>query len=216
LPASQGAQSQDLATPQSAQPTPSVEKAAQEAAASEPATSTLSSPLDEAAAATTGTDVSFPVPPTATAPPSSETVAQGPVAPVSDRDRKAESKARLLELISTHGSQVIALGNGTGCRETEEIVADLIGTSAPDLAYVIVNEAGASVYSTSPVGREEFPDYDATLRSTISIGRRLQDPLSELVKLDPQNVGGGLYQPDVSARQLKRPLEAGRQAGRTA
>ncbi len=77
-----------------------------------------------------------------------------------------------------------------------------------DLAYVIVNEAGASVYSASPVGREEFPDYDATTRGTISIGRRLQDPLSELVKIDPQNVGVGLYQHDVSAKQLKESLEA--------
>jgi uncharacterized protein len=77
-----------------------------------------------------------------------------------------------------------------------------------DLAYVIVNEAGASVYSASAVGREEFPGYDATTRGTISIGRRLQDPLSELVKIDPQNVGVGLYQHDVSARQLKESLEA--------
>ena len=77
-----------------------------------------------------------------------------------------------------------------------------------DLAYVIVNEAGASVYSASPIGREEFPKYDATTRGTISIGRRLQDPLSELVKIDPQNVGVGLYQHDVSPKQLKESLEA--------
>jgi uncharacterized protein len=77
-----------------------------------------------------------------------------------------------------------------------------------DLAYVIVNEAGASVYSASAVGREEFPGYDATLRGTISIGRRLQDPLSELVKIDPQNIGVGLYQHDVSPRQLKESLDA--------
>jgi uncharacterized protein len=76
-----------------------------------------------------------------------------------------------------------------------------------DLAYVIVNEAGASVYSASPVGREEFPDFDATLRGTISIGRRLQDPLSELVKIDPQHVGVGLYQHDVSPKQLRESLE---------
>lgn len=76
-----------------------------------------------------------------------------------------------------------------------------------DLAYVIVNEAGASVYSASPVGREEFPDYDATLRGTISIGRRLQDPLSELVKIDPQSIGVGLYQHDVNPRHLKDSLE---------
>ena len=76
-----------------------------------------------------------------------------------------------------------------------------------DLAYVIVNEAGASVYSASPVGREEFPNFDATLRGTISIGRRLQDPLSELVKIDPQHVGVGLYQHDVSPKQLRESLD---------
>jgi protein Tex len=76
------------------------------------------------------------------------------------------------------------------------------------LAYVIVNEAGASVYSTSPVGREEFPEFDATLRSAISIGRRLQDPLSELVKIEPQNIGVGLYQHDVNPKQLKESLES--------
>jgi uncharacterized protein len=77
----------------------------------------------------------------------------------------------------------------------------------PELAYVIVNEAGASIYSASPVGKEEFPHFDATLRGTISIGRRLQDPLSELVKIDPQHVGVGLYQHDVSPRQLKDSLD---------
>jgi uncharacterized protein len=78
----------------------------------------------------------------------------------------------------------------------------------PDLAYVIVNEAGASIYSASAVGREEFPNYDATLRGTVSIGRRLQDPLSELVKIDPQNIGVGLYQHDVHPRYLKESLDA--------
>jgi uncharacterized protein len=81
------------------------------------------------------------------------------------------------------------------------------GLAPPDLAYVIVNEAGASVYSASAIGREEFPNYDATLRGTISIGRRLQDPLSELVKIDPQNIGVGLYQHDVNPRHLKDSLE---------
>ena len=73
---------------------------------------------------------------------------------------------------------------------------------------MIVNEAGASVYSTSPVGREELPDFDATLRGTISIGRRLQDPLAELVKIEPQNIGVGLYQHDVNPKQLKETLES--------
>src|SRR5208282_4946659 len=76
-----------------------------------------------------------------------------------------------------------------------------------DLAYVIVNEAGASVYSASPVGREEFPNFDATTRGTISIGRRLQDPLSELVKIDPQHVGVGLYQHDVNPKHLRESLD---------
>ena len=76
------------------------------------------------------------------------------------------------------------------------------------LAYVVVNEAGASVYSTSQVGREELPDLDATLRSGISIGRRLQDPLAELVKIEPQNIGVGLYQHDVNPKQLKETLES--------
>ena len=219
------------------------------------------------------------------------------------RTRRPRRKTKLEELIRKHQVQVIAIGNGTACRETEEArvradrrprdAARSAGTpSAPtgsrtampgaarrdrhlaaaaacrgggaesgtaeacrdrrcqrrtaplpprrtsasdsvrpprrrrpaatgrrrlhrracptpptDLAYVIVNEAGASVYSASPVGREEFPDYDATLRGTISIGRRLQDPLSELVKIDPQNVGVGLYQHDVSPQQLKESLD---------
>ena len=119
-----------------------------------------------------------------------------------------EAKAKLEELIRKHQLNVIAIGNGTACRETEELVSELIAERLPELAYVIVNEAGASVYSASAVGREEFPDYDATLRGTISIGRRLQDPLSELVKIDPQNIGVGLYQHDVHPRHLKDSLDA--------
>ncbi len=230
------------------------------------------------------------------------------------QNRRADAKAKLEQMVRRHQTSVIAIGNGTACRETEEVVSDLIAelegrrngvpsaenavasSSAPatssevpntenavlstqnavlstenavpstenpvpstenaglgtensvlstenavpsppadaapppaeaaapapppppppeplpeapaDLAYVIVNEAGASVYSASPVGREEFPDFDATTRGTISIGRRLQDPLSELVKIDPQNVGVGLYQHDVNPKQLKESLEA--------
>src|SRR5439155_9286123 len=122
--------------------------------------------------------------------------------------KRDEAMAKLHDLVKKHGVQVLALGNGTGCRETEELIADLIATSLPELAYVIVNEAGASVYSVSQVGREEFPSYDATLRSTISIGRRLQDPLSELVKIDPQSIGVGLYQHDMGKKELKESLEA--------
>lgn len=210
------------------------------------------------------------------------------------QNKKDDAKNKLEELIRKHQLQVIAIGNGTACRETEEVVSELLSefekgtrgthsdappapppveaapvqaeapvvveappppapvegmageapaaapvadSSAPsappvappvvakppavpavslaslptppvELAYVIINEAGASVYSASPVGREEFPNFDATLRGTISIGRRLQDPLSELVKIDPQNIGVGLYQHDVHPRFLKESLEA--------
>ncbi len=226
--------------------------------------------------------------------------------PHQPQNRKPDARRRLEELIRRHESSIIAIGNGTGCRETEELVSELIAdiekrrqqgtadgpipgsepvaaptppppapteavtpptespptspsesatspepqashapgdtepasveSAAPvaqppaesspalapvtppppapplpaapaDLAYVIVNEAGASVYSASPVGREEFPNFDATTRGTISIGRRLQDPLSELVKVDPQSIGVGLYQHDVNPRQLKESLE---------
>jgi transcriptional accessory protein Tex/SPT6 len=225
---------------------------------------------------------------------------EGVIYPHAPQNKRSEARAKLEELVRAHRVDVIAIGNGTACRQTEELVADLIaelnGTKPPapkvettattlpnpgaapaneppalasteaavatvetsalaapdpapvaaqlaptaesvvvpaapqgsdrpptlpaeapppaepkpllDVAYVIVNEAGASVYSASPVGREEFPDLDATLRGTISIGRRLQDPLSELVKIDPQNIGVGLYQHDVNPKYLKESLEA--------
>ena len=125
-------------------------------------------------------------------------------------ERKAEGRAKLVEMIKQHNISVIAIGNGTACRETEELIADIIATDFADqgVAYVIVNEAGASVYSTSPLGREEFPNYDATLRGAISIGRRMQDPLSELVKIDPASIGVGLYQHDVKAKHLRTSLDA--------
>jgi len=121
---------------------------------------------------------------------------------------REEAKTNLEQLVHKHQLNVIAIGNGTACRETEELVSELISQKLPELAYVIVNEAGASVYSASAVGREEFPTYDATLRGTISIGRRLQDPLSELVKIDPQSIGVGLYQHDLHPRRLKDSLDA--------
>ena len=121
---------------------------------------------------------------------------------------RAEAKAKLQELVGKHQLSVVAIGNGTACRDIEEIVSELIAESLAELVYVIVNEAGASVYSTSAIGREEFPNYDATTRGTVSIGRRLQDPLSELVKVDPQSIGVGLYQHDIHPRRLKDSLEA--------
>src|SRR5690606_3457908 len=120
---------------------------------------------------------------------------------VGKEERRAAAKETLIDLVRKHNLNVIAIGNGTGCRETEQWISELISTDLADtgIAYTIVNEAGASVYSTSRIGREEFPQYDATLRGAISIGRRLQDPLSELVKIDPANIGVGMYQHDVKA-----------------
>jgi uncharacterized protein len=125
-------------------------------------------------------------------------------------ERKLEGRAKIVEMIKQHSLAVIALGNGTACRETEDLLAELLANELKDdgAAYVIVNEAGASVYSTSPLGREELPQYDATLRSAISIGRRLLDPLSELVKIDPGSLGVGLYQHDVKAKHLRTSLDA--------
>lgn len=125
-------------------------------------------------------------------------------------ERQAEGRAKIVEWIKLHGVNVLAIGNGTACRETEEFVAGILAEELKDepLAYMIVNEAGASVYSTSQLGREEFPNYDATLRGAISIGRRMLDPLSELVKIDPANLGVGLYQHDVKAKHLRASLDA--------
>jgi uncharacterized protein len=122
-------------------------------------------------------------------------------------DRREESKRKIAELVHKHDLRLAAIGNGTACRETEELISELITGPLSELRYVIVNEAGASHYSASAVGREEFPDLDATARGTVSIGRRLQDPLSELVKIDPQNIGVGLYQHDISEKRLKESLE---------
>jgi uncharacterized protein len=117
--------------------------------------------------------------------------------------------ARIVDLVTRHEVSVIAIGNGTGCRQTEELVGDLLAgpLAGRGVAYVILNEAGASVYSASPLAREEFPKYDATQRGTISIGRRLQDPLSELVKIEPASLGIGLYQHDLKAKHLRGTLD---------
>jgi uncharacterized protein len=128
--------------------------------------------------------------------------------------RKEEAKTKSLAIIRKYELTVVAIGNGTACRDAEEFFADLISTDLKEennggqgVGYVIVNEAGASVYSTSSMGREEFPQYDATLRGAISIGRRLLDPLSELVKIEPANIGVGLYQHDVKAKHLQTSLD---------
>jgi protein Tex len=129
------------------------------------------------------------------------------------QERWAEAKATLKALIATHRVGVIAIGNGTASRETEQLAAEVIaeleklGTPSGSLGYVMVNEAGASVYSASEVARQEFPTKDATERGTISIARRLQDPLAELVKIDAKAIGVGLYQHDVDQRALATALD---------
>lgn len=120
------------------------------------------------------------------------------------------ARERVVQLINEHNLSAVAIGNGIACRETEEVVADAIANELHErgIEYVIVNGAGASVYSTSAVGREELPDHDAIYRSAISIGRRLLDPLSELVKINPANIGVGMYQHDVKAKHLRESLDA--------
>ena len=129
--------------------------------------------------------------------------------------QRAAATQALLGLIRKHGVTLIAIGNGTASRESEQLVADLIRSQsqgaendAPDsLHYLIVNEAGASVYSASPLARAEMPDLDVSLRSAVSIARRVQDPLAELVKIDPKSIGVGLYQHDINQSDLTAALD---------
>ena len=127
--------------------------------------------------------------------------------PTPPQNKIAESEIVLGKLIEKHNVELIAIGNGTGSREAEQFVADYIQKSGADVSYLIVNEAGASVYSASKVARDEFPDLDAAQRGNISIARRVQDPLAELVKIDPKSIGVGLYQHDVNQNQLSGKLD---------
>ena len=118
-----------------------------------------------------------------------------------------ESKSKIRELIEEFNVNVIAIGNGTASRETELLVSELISELEDnDMQYIIVNEAGASVYSASPLAKEEFPELEASMRGNISIARRLQDPLAEMVKIDPKSIGVGLYQHDVNQTKLSNSL----------
>ena len=123
------------------------------------------------------------------------------------RNQWREAKEKILALAEKHGVQVVAIGNGTASRETEALAAEAIAEGRPEMAYVMVSEAGASVYSASEVARQEFPDLEASQRGNVSIARRLQDPLAELVKIDPKSVGVGLYQHDVDQKELARELD---------
>lgn len=128
-----------------------------------------------------------------------------PVPPASQA-KIEQSKKDLAELIRTYGVEIIAIGNGTASRESEAFVAQIL-KDFPDVSYVIVNESGASVYSASELARHEFPDLTVEKRSAISIARRLQDPLAELVKIDPKSIGVGQYQHDVSQKKLAGNLD---------
>ncbi|MGB5592829.1 MAG: Tex family protein [Crocosphaera sp.] len=127
--------------------------------------------------------------------------------PHSGESKQKEAKNIFKNLINKYNIKLIAIGNGTASRETEEFVSEVINPLENKPIKVIVNESGASIYSASDVAREEFPDLDITVRGAISIGRRLQDPLAELVKIDPKSIGVGQYQHDVDQKRLKKNLE---------
>jgi len=127
------------------------------------------------------------------------------------RNDKEASVRKLKELVKKYDVDVVSLGNGTASRESEEVIAELIkevkGAGGKELFYVIVSEAGASVYSASELASREYPDINVSLRGAISIGRRLQDPLAELVKIDPKSIGVGQYQHDVTPKRLDESLK---------
>lgn len=127
--------------------------------------------------------------------------------PTKPQEKIKESKEILAKLIKKYGVSLIAIGNGTASRETEKVVVELIDELKNDnLFYSIVNEAGASIYSASKLGQEEFPDLDVTVRGAISIARRIQDPMAELVKIEPKHIGIGQYQHDVNQKKLDETL----------
>lgn len=127
--------------------------------------------------------------------------------PVPPKQKIAEAKKIIIDLAKKYGVEVIAIGSGTASYETEQFVAELIAEKNLDVSYAIVNEDGASVYSASELGIEEFPDLDVTVRGAISIARRLQDPLAELVKIEPRHIGVGQYQHDLNKKALDDRLE---------
>ncbi len=131
------------------------------------------------------------------------------VYPTHGERQKRECIETLARLIRRHGVKHIAIGNGTASRETEQMAAELISSLGADaqVSYTVVSEAGASVYSASPLAAKEFPDYDVNLRSAVSIARRLQDPLAELVKIDPKSIGVGQYQHDMPEKRLSAALD---------
>ncbi len=127
--------------------------------------------------------------------------------PTAPQNKVEESKAVLKRLIQKYNVSLISVGNGTASRESEQIIVELLKEIPQNVQYIIVNEAGASVYSASKLATEEFPEFDVGQRSAVSIARRLQDPLSELVKIDPKSIGVGQYQHDMNQKHLSEALE---------
>lgn len=134
-----------------------------------------------------------------------ELLETGAIYPHPPVNKKEESAKKVAKLIKNYDIDIIVIGNGTASRETESFIAELI-KGGMDVEYTIVSEAGASVYSASKLARKEFPDLDVSIRGAISIGRRLQDPLAELVKIDPKSLGVGMYQHDISQKRLEKAL----------
>ena len=126
--------------------------------------------------------------------------------PTEPKNDVAGTERTLEKIINKFGTDIIVIGNGTASRETEEVVANFLKKHDYDIQYTIVNEAGASVYSASKLATEEYPDLDVTTRGAMSLGRRLQDPLAELVKIDPKHIGVGQYQHDINQKQLDTAL----------
>ncbi|MFS8641288.1 MAG: helix-hairpin-helix domain-containing protein, partial [Symbiobacteriaceae bacterium] len=139
--------------------------------------------------------------------PTGDVLATATVFPHPPQNRWEEALATLAAMARDHGIRLVAIGNGTASRETERLAAQL-ARQVEGLRYTVVNEAGASVYSASPLARQELPSLDVSMRGAVSIARRLQDPLAELVKIDPQSIGVGLYQHDVRPRRLAEALDS--------
>ncbi len=138
--------------------------------------------------------------------PTGKVLAIDVIYPTPPHNKKLEAKEKIKKWIADYSINIIAIGNGTASRETEQFIAEVIKEVSQGLAYIIINEAGASVYSASALAKEEFPKLDVAERSAVSIARRLQDPLAELVKIDPKSIGVGQYQHDVSQTRLSESL----------
>jgi uncharacterized protein len=139
--------------------------------------------------------------------PSGKLLDTATIYPHAPQNRQTEALDALRRLVHKHGVSLISIGNGTASRETEQLAAALIRSLPNGPRYIIANEAGASVYSASPLARAEMPDLDVSIRGAVSIARRVQDPLAELVKIDPKSIGVGMYQHDVDQKDLARSLD---------